>query len=251
MGDVVAVEPHRPGRGPEQAAAGIEGRRLAGAVGPDQAGDPPERRLERDVRDGLVAAVVNADVDDFETHRAIPAGTRVPVAARGATIPGEGAHGRARRDDRLNVVIIWAITSRLAMTMVAATAITPKANICRLVSKDVRYPGTTDSRAAARIELRSNRVPHMARTAMYSSDETGPYGAVEAVPYWDTAKAPAIPAKKAETQKTMSRVTFTPRPWVASIVGVSDMARRSRPSRLVAMATITTMQATAMARTRK
>src|SRR5437764_5655156 len=191
MGDVVVVEPHRPGRGAEQAAAGVERRRLAGAVGPDQSGDPTERRLERDVRDGLVAAVGDADVDDLEAHRTIPAGTRVPAAVRGAVTPGEGANGRALRDNRLNVVIISVITSRLAMTMVAATAITPKANICRLVSKDVRYPGTTESRAAARIELRSNRVPHMARTAMYSSDGTGPYGAVEAVPYCDTAKAPA------------------------------------------------------------
>src|SRR5213080_625351 len=167
MGDVVVVEPHRPGRGTEQAAAGVERRRLAGAVGPDQPGDPAERRLERDVREGLVAAVGDADVDDLEAaHRTIPAGTRVPAAAGGAAMRGDGANGRALRDDRLNVVNISLITSRLAMTMVAATAITPKANICRLVSKDVSYPGMTESSAAARIELRSNRVPHIARTAM-------------------------------------------------------------------------------------
>ena len=84
----------------------------------------------------------------------------------------------------------------------------------------------------------------MARTATKSRDETGPYGAVEAVPYCVTASAPAMPAKKADTQNTISRVTLTPRPWVASMVGVSAIARRRRPRRLPAIATITAMQPT-------
>ena len=52
------------------------------------------------------------------------------------------------------------------------------------------------------------------------------------MPNWLTCRPPAIPAKKAEIEKTSRRLVLTLTPWVASMVGVSVMARSSRPRRL-------------------
>jgi hypothetical protein len=61
--------------------------------------------------------------------------------------------------------------------------------------------------------------------------------------------APAIPAKNADTEKTSTRVTLTPRPSVVSAVGESAMARRNRPSRDRRTRTSATQQTATTART--
>src|SRR5580692_4584721 len=53
------------------------------------------------------------------------------------------------------------------------------------------------------------------------------------VAYWKTelARAPDRPAKKAEMQKTMTRVMLIDVPWVCRALGESDNAFRRRPRR--------------------
>ena len=53
--DVVAVDPHRPQAGREDAGDDAHGGALAGAVGPEEADDLAARHLEGDVLDGGVA----------------------------------------------------------------------------------------------------------------------------------------------------------------------------------------------------
>src|SRR5947209_17838246 len=60
---------------------------------------------------------------------------------------------------------------------------------------------------------------------------------------------PEMAAKKAEMQKTMTRVVLVLRPRVASAIGLSDKPRSTRPKRPSWMATITRAVSTMMTRT--
>ena len=76
-----------------------------------------------------------------------------------------------------------------------------------------------------------SRVPQKARTASHSSDCSGKNVRALAPEVCVIIRPPAIPAKKAEMQKTMTRVMFTDSPNVESIAGVSAIPRSSLPIR--------------------
>src|SRR5690348_6501812 len=95
------------------------------------------------------------------------------------------------------------------------------------------YVGTIDKPAAARKANHGWPNPTTSsRTTNRVSELNDEYSAPVTTPFRDPSKAPAIPAKNAEIQKTMSFVSCTLAPWVSRPNGDSDKAFRSRPNRL-------------------
>src|SRR5688500_8479847 len=108
--------------------------------------------------------------------------------------------------------------SRLASRAAAARAATPKARACASASNPGTYAGRRTRRAAAPIDEPVSLVPQMARTASHVRAWNGWYVSGLIAEVWVMARPPATAAKKADTQNTIRRVTFTLRPWVASMV---------------------------------
>ena len=88
LGDIAAL-------GPEQVGYGLERRRLAGAVGPQQSDDATLRHFERDTLEHQDDVVVDdLDVIDKERRRRLGTGRRFLVLGRDGLAHGAIAMGR-------------------------------------------------------------------------------------------------------------------------------------------------------------
>ncbi len=117
------------------------------------------------------------------------------------------------------------------------------------MSSDVTYAGMSWNAAAAVIAYQG--APPRTRTT--SARIVRELNAGNDVPLIEPTKpayrAPKIPARNAEMQKTITRVRLIVVPWVSSASGESESARSRRPRRPRVSATTKIEHSTAAART--
>ena len=112
-------------------------------------------------------------------------------------------------------------------------AATPKATGCHFTTvADVNTVGTAMSSTAARTDPPRVAAPAVTSTVSHTSDWKKSKLSVDTEPMREPSSPPPMPATKAATQKTMTRlaVGLMPMLWTAS--GESPMAARMRPSRV-------------------
>ena len=235
--DVDAVEEHPAACRPQHPAAGVERRGLAGTVRADQPGDRAASAAERHLVHGEQAAEPHGYADHRE-----PGYDRRSRRAH-ATPSGTGLVGvRAAR-----FVMRLALRPRPARPAALCAAGPTRCPGCPVRTRRSRSPrtapaGSRECRGADVGSRHDMRARAAATTGAASSrrardgehhDEAQRLERVER----DSARrcrctransAPPIPAKKADRQNTMTRVTVTPVPRVARPRGESAIPRSSR-----------------------
>jgi hypothetical protein len=111
--------------------------------------------------------------------------------------------------------------------------------------------GTTASSTAASSDEPSTLVPAMAMTPSHSSDWKAPSPDGPAVRDPEASSAPAMPARKADRQKTSTSAVVTDAPRLVRALGESATASSSRPRRAFCRRWTATAAATANATTTK
>src|SRR5690606_12683399 len=234
-GQLPAVEAAGAGLGHVQAGQHVEQRRLAGAVGADQAVNFAAPDIEADVRERLQAAKALAQALRLEQHLArggaqgfegrVHAAPPVRASSRLRTADGHSPAGR-------NSMTSTMASPKSSMRMPSGSSTTaPKSICCSGTTTARRNSGSTASSSAPRIT--PGMCPMPPSTTMQSTEIDSIRLKLSGLtkPCIAANRAPAIPPKDAPMAKASSLMLRVLMPMALAAISSSRMASQARPMR--------------------